>query len=352
MDTNLNNEIRLGAISAGQALAAFDSSAYPVHVFSERHENAMRRILSLVPGKKRSRAALKGLAACLAALLIAFAAVFCVPRAYAAVGSWFVRVWDNFITYSFPHSESDHAFVIFVPTSVPERFELISEDLGEKHHTMQYKDASTGQFIIFDHRQVDQKTGDRLQKDIDENDTVQVHDGYPAIAKTVLGRTTLTWYDKYTLTSFKAESDLTLEELVQALSEMDAHLPEYVPTWIPEGFELADEYRDKGGASLTYMRPGTDELIGLDYFDYSNIDSFEGYMTDADVLKEIEINRHKGSLGYTDTSDGDYDPDNIYNGLMLMWVDSDKNIVFFIEGSISPETAIRFAEGIKAVDGK
>ncbi len=350
MDTNLNNEIRLGAISAGQALAAFDSSAYPVHVFSERHENAMRRILSLVPGKKRIRAALKGLAACLAALLIAFAAVFCVPRAYAAVGSWFVRVWDNFITYSFPHSESDHAFVIFVPTSVPERFELISEDLGEKHHTMQYKDASTGQFIIFDHRQVDQKTGDRLQKDIDENATVQVHDGYPAIAKTILGRTTLTWYDKYTLTSFKAESDLTLEELVQAFSGMDAHLPEYVPTWIPEGFDLVDEYRDKGSTTLAYMHQNTGDVLLLEYFDQAIIDSITGFMTEADIIEETEINGFRASLGYTDSSSDKYDPDSFNNGTVLVWLDTKTRIIFKVDGSICPEDAIKIAERIIAKD--
>ena len=181
---------------------------------------------------------------------------------------------------------------------------------------------------------------------MDENAAVQICDGYSAVVRSLLGRTTLSWYDKYTLTSFRAESNLSAEELARAFSEMDARLPEYVPTWIPEGFELVDEYRDGGSTAFVYLNTETEAVVLLEYYDRATIDSITGFLSDSDVIKEIEINGLKAVLGFTDSSGADYDPDSINNGTVLIWEDPEINIIFKIDGEISPEDAIKIAEGI------
>ena len=341
-------DIRRAAINVGGAMAAFDASPTTPHIFSERHEEAMRMILSMEPGKVRRRPVLRGLAAGVIALIILFIGAYTyAPSVHAAVGEWFTKVWNNVVIYNFPHSGQDHAFPVIDPVSVPERFTLKQEKKGDGYRTLKYTDDSTGDHILFDYRWISQKQADKLEAELKTQGSVQVFYGYDTVLKESGNKTMLSWYEPTMLLGFKAESNLPAEELAQALSEVDWHLPEYVPTWIPEGFELLEEYRDPGCVGLTYILPETGDLLGLEYYDYGEMTSFTSFMTDADVIEEVVVNGFEASLGYTDLSSENYDPDNMYNGLTLVWTDTYKHLIFVVDGSIDRETAVKFAENLK-----
>ena len=71
------NEIRAAAAEVGSAFAAYDAAPSPEHVFSLRHESAMREFFGTaekVQRARRRRRVLRNLAACLAGLIIALAA--------------------------------------------------------------------------------------------------------------------------------------------------------------------------------------------------------------------------------------------------------------------------------------
>ena len=71
------NKIRAAAAEIGSAFAAYDAAPSPEHVFSLRHESAMREFFGTaekVQRARRRRRVLRNLAACLAGLVIALAA--------------------------------------------------------------------------------------------------------------------------------------------------------------------------------------------------------------------------------------------------------------------------------------
>ena len=352
MNAAINSDaIRDAATAVGAALASFDISDRPLHVFSERHETAMRRILSAAAGRKRRRPFARQLAACLVIVLLLFACAYMIiPSIHATVNGWFTTVWNNIVTYYFPHSGNDHAFPVITPTGIPCQFELESDDNGDGYRTLKYVDKTNDDYIVFDYRWISRKKADKLKQSIEKNGSVSIWLDYKALLNEKTSKTSLEWYEPHNMLGFRAESDLPSEELIQAFSALDWHLPDYGPTWIPEGFELIDEYRDPGCASTTYYDPESGSMISLDYYDYGNTDVCNSYLTDADVIEDTEINGIKATVCYTNSSDPDYDPDSIYNGLVLIWVDDTRKLIFAIDSFSDIETTIRFAESIKAIE--
>ncbi|MBQ9825747.1 MAG: DUF4367 domain-containing protein [Firmicutes bacterium] len=354
MNTQISKEdIRNAAIIVGNSIAAFDTSNIPSHTFSDRHETAMRRILSLIAsdtGRTRRRPFVRRLVACIVAILILFAGAYAfIPSVHAAVNEWFTTVWNNIVTYYFPHSGNDHAFPVLTPTSIPERFEIESDTASDGARTIRYIDKANGDFIVFDYRWISQRQADKLKQSMENDDTVVLYSGYNALLQESNNKCVLKWYEPHNLLGFTVESNIAAEELIQAFSAMDIHLPEYAPTWIPEGFELVYEDRDPGSTTLTYMHTETGDIIGLDYYDYGNIDIFGGDLTEADVIENVSINGHKASLVYTDSTDPEYDTNNVFNGLVLIWVDNNSKMIFAIDSSLEKEEVIRFAESITKV---
>ena len=85
------NKIRAAAAEIGSAFAAYDAAPSPEHVFSLRHESAMREFFGTaekVQRARRRRRVLRNLAACLAGLIVAMAGAYTfIPEARAAVRS-------------------------------------------------------------------------------------------------------------------------------------------------------------------------------------------------------------------------------------------------------------------------
>ena len=50
---------------------------------------------------------------------------------------------------------------------------------------------------------------------------------------------------------------------------------------------------------------------------------------------------------YTDPEDPDYDSDDPFNGLVLIWTDEKKHLIFMVVGAVGKDTAVHFAESVK-----
>ena len=341
-------EIQEAAIQAGEALAAFNTSALPSHVFSAGHESAMQRILSMAAGRKKRRPVLRHIAAAIIAIAVLFAGAYAfIPSVHAAVNEWFFTVWNNTVEYFFPHSGNDHAFPVMTPTGIPERFTLSSDKSGDGYRTLKYTDSTNGDYITFDYRWINEKRAEKLKQDIEKNCSVTLYHGYNALLTESRNKTTLKWYNPQNMLGFSAESNIPANELIQAFSEMDGHLPDYEPTWVPEGFELIIQERDLGSTSFVYMQPSTSNIVALQYFDYGNEDTIGSELAKGDVIEEITINGWRASLIYTDSEDPNYDSDDPFNGLVLIWTDENNHLIFMVVGAVSKDTAVSFAESVK-----
>ena len=127
--------------------------------------------------------------------------------------------------------------------------------------------------------------------------------------------------------------------------EQDVDLPNYEPTWLPDGYVWDREYcgptRDK---SISY-RNLNDEQSWI-WFDYLQITDKETYylssLDKGTYEKEtVEINGLPGELyTYVDNPDSGY----------LIWIDKHNCIVFLLGFDSGTEDAIRIAESVKLIE--
>lgn len=127
--------------------------------------------------------------------------------------------------------------------------------------------------------------------------------------------------------------------------EQDGDLPNYEPTWLPEGCVLNSDYwgpaRDR---SIGYKNPNDpQEWLWFDYMQITDKEIY--YLTSLDkgtYEKEIvEINGLSGELyTYVDDTDSGY----------LIWIDKHNCIVFMLDFDSGAENAIRIAESVTLIE--
>ena len=127
--------------------------------------------------------------------------------------------------------------------------------------------------------------------------------------------------------------------------EQDGDLPNYEPTWLPEGYAWDREYwgptRDR---TISYKNPYDDESwIWLDYMQITDKEIFYlGSLDKGTYDKEtVEINGLPGEL-YTYVDDPD-------SGT-LIWIDKHNCIVFLLGFDSGTEDAIRIAESVTLME--
>ena len=127
--------------------------------------------------------------------------------------------------------------------------------------------------------------------------------------------------------------------------EQEGELPNYEPTWLPEGYELTSDYwgptRER---TLTYQRPNEDrKWIFLHYMQVTDKDIYHlgGLEKGTYEVRSIEINGLPGelyiSLDYPDTGE-------------LIWVDKHNCTVFLLGFHSGAEDAIRIAESVTLIE--
>lgn len=127
--------------------------------------------------------------------------------------------------------------------------------------------------------------------------------------------------------------------------EQEGELPNYEPTWLPDGYVLDRSYegivRDR---MIDYKNPDNDQSWIL--FNYMQITDKEiYYLSSLDKgtyeVESIEINGMPGEL-YTFVDE----PDRGY----LLWIDKRNCIVFLLNFHIGAEDAVKIAESVTLIE--
>ena len=127
--------------------------------------------------------------------------------------------------------------------------------------------------------------------------------------------------------------------------EQEGDIPNYEPTWLPEGCEVRSDYwgpaRDR---SIGYNNPNAPH--GLLWFDYIQITDKEiYYLTSLDKgtyeKEAVEINGLPGEL-YTFLDDPDRGK--------IIWIDKHNCIVFLLNFNSGVEDGLRIAQSVTLVE--
>ncbi|MBQ6540224.1 MAG: DUF4367 domain-containing protein [Oscillospiraceae bacterium] len=111
-------------------------------------------------------------------------------------------------------------------------------------------------------------------------------------------------------------------------------LPDYEITWIPEGFELVEEYGDEVTKAFLYHNDNTVQDIVIEYHFVVNNTHTEAIFDDGTQVESVLI----------DDMEGDYYYDNEANG--LIWTNKHNSIMFIISSQLEKEIIIHIAESI------
>lgn len=112
----------------------------------------------------------------------------------------------------------------------------------------------------------------------------------------------------------------------------------YEPTWLPEGFTLADSDH-------------SDEF-GFDYYYYENAETAQVFYINCNFMKDsaMTITQHGTEEPTIHDINGNqgkfYQPDEISGSSSLVWVDENAAVVFIIEGNISEQEMLHISRGV------
>ncbi len=321
-----------------QRAFSVDQSADPPFAFSKEHTQKMMLLLGRADRRHRIMSAVRYVVACLAVMIVVFAAA-CIasPSVWAAVRSWYViNIGPDQIVYEFEHGENDHAFLVVRPNALPDGFELTNIDEGNGYSIQYYENSKTEEYVKFSYHWLTVRERAQIEKLIDRYGTSHLSKGYDVVLYKEDGLNKLTWYDKYNCISYWVESNLPEDELIAAFDNMEMHPPVYMPTWLPEGYELVDN-RYETAVDLVYYNHESEDIIMITIEDY-------GWTEEVPVLGEGEYREItiKGNKGIVHWGGG------LYEGTVLVFVDKNTNLLFFIQtGRIDADLVIRIAEHLE-----
>lgn len=124
-------------------------------------------------------------------------------------------------------------------------------------------------------------------------------------------------------------------------SQADQELPDYRPSWLPEGYEEREVFQNDYAQMIVYtdIERETDGLI----FDYS---FYSGGMNQTILASESEYEYEKLQVNGC--------PAQFYRSLIgegnnLVWVDEEQKLIFNLEGNLDLTVMLHIAESIKLV---
>lgn len=118
-------------------------------------------------------------------------------------------------------------------------------------------------------------------------------------------------------------------------------LPNYEPTWLPEGYEQVYEYSDETMHGRLYQKQNSKSGIVIEY--YAVVDSIhtELLAKNAESLREdVIINGVEADFYH---AAGDSNTNN------LIWIDKKGKIVFSVNSDLAKSDILRIAEGLTQI---
>lgn len=126
-------------------------------------------------------------------------------------------------------------------------------------------------------------------------------------------------------------------------AQPEAELPEYAPTWIPEGFALDERVELDGWVLCMYLNFDTGEMLSFSYEQASADTQVQigGYDDEpAPVSEPCTVN------GMT----ADYYPISESGTSNLIWIDESQGVVFTINSTLEKDVMLHMAESVSLLD--
>lgn len=217
------DELRTAVIGYAEAWANSEPSEGEDHVFSARYEEQKKRVIALASkvrlGKGRHRM-LRKIASLLIVAALAFGIIMAVsPKAFAAVRSWSISIYNKLVDYIFDHTGSDQARDAQEPSWLPNGYKKTDDIESDTGRIIVYTDAANDSAIVLNYSKMEETdliNIDHLGEDIDPEEVlikgIKCH-FYPATENS--GGSELVWVNEAAGLVIVINSELSREDVVR-----------------------------------------------------------------------------------------------------------------------------------------
>ena len=119
----------------------------------------------------------------------------------------------------------------------------------------------------------------------------------------------------------------------------EAELPEYAPTWIPEGFALNERVEFDGWVLYMYLNSNTGEMLS---FSYEQASADTQVQIGGYDVEPIPVSEPCTVNGMT----ADYYPISESGTSNLIWIDEVQGVVFTISSTLEKDVILHIAESV------
>ena len=295
------------------------------------------------PAKRgQSRAWLKGcIAACLALILSASIVLATNTQARAAFIGWIKETYETLFVYRFEGDvNSSTEPVVYRPTWLPDGYsEFLVNDTGTS--TMVAYTNEAGKILRFRYIHGSDETdwfADTTNVTI-KRTRVNGNEAELFLSTDADTASGIMWSTKdgtaFLISAFLNESDLIRVAESVAEQQVLDEPKEYELAWIPEGYSEFKTIEQDGGRTVLYKN---EEGKRLRFGSIHNPNTIEWYVDTANTIQsEVQINEFAANL-FTATDNE--------TASIVMWIDSNENMAFYVSAFLNEEDLIRTAESI------
>ena len=328
------------------------------HEFSSDFLNKMDGLLARDRKQRRRQAILRRVAMIAFAALIGIGAWLTVDNtARASVIKWIRELTEYGFAYRFSTTGTGKelpGYSVFSDTQctigwMPEGYEDQSHDYLDYSEIHYFVKKGTPEGIFFSWGKPDENNEYPqfyygIHEDNTQAITINGNAGEFIPDKDGVGGT-LHWVDAKTgiqLELHSAFDQKTMLRIAQSIRvEETPDIPEYAPTWIPEGFIEGEVSYRRTTCSRYYSNPSDQKWIKL-YYHFTRQGEGHGYIVgqEYDSIESVAIKN-----GYADY----YTTSGKKEKHLLVWMDEEMDILFRLEGNVPRTDLIQMAESVQLV---
>jgi len=120
----------------------------------------------------------------------------------------------------------------------------------------------------------------------------------------------------------------------------EADKPEFEITWVPEGYSFYESSESVHSTHIYFLK--NENWIKFSYV-YGSESAAMYILSEAKTRETVSINGYEGELII---------PISKNDSPILVWIDTDLNILFSVDGFEDKDTLIRIAESVRKIPGK